>query len=161
AAILFTVLALPAAAQQVRDTHLERNGAWDVFYAEDGSLAWCSAETDNNNFQTFTVAGFSTGDGGLFIFDDRWNFHERDVAFILDIDGLRWDITGTASGDNLSLIFNDVDDTLQFLQDLAGGSSVTVRDTDFSTVGSFSLAGSRASLSSMIDCWSSIVPASF
>lgn len=158
-AFVFLVSSLPAAAQTYRDTLLFQSGAWAVFLVESSTgERWCAAETDNGSLQTFSISAFSDGAAGLFVFDDRWNLAPRGVNFFVDVDGIRWDMAGTADGISVSLFFNDVNTGGQFLEDLARGNGVTVRNTNGQVLANFSLIGSRNALNTMFDCWERILP---
>lgn len=162
--ILVTFLALTlgtaaAHAQPYDTTRLFTRGAWYVELTHDTSDGelWCSAETRNNEAQTFSVTTYDDGGVILFVFDNRWALAPRDVDFIVNIDRQRWTINGYADDIGISVTLDDKDQADDFLYDLARGNSVAVANADGRRIASFSLSGSSAALSTLMDCWSSIL----
>ncbi|WP_372841871.1 hypothetical protein [Phaeovulum sp.] len=160
--VLFLGLALPAqmaSAEQYDTTRLFTRGAWYVDLTHDTSDGelWCSAETQNNEAQTFSVTTYDDGTVILFVFDESWDIAPRSVDFLVLIDRERWTISGDASGIAISVSLDDKDKADEFLIDLARGSSVAVANSDERRIASFSLSGSSAALSTLMDCWDSIL----
>ncbi len=157
--LAFTLGATPVLAEKYETTRLFNRGAWYVELThdtEDGQL-WCSGETRNNSAQTFSVTTYDDGAVVLFVFDNSWNLAPRAVNFIVYIDRQRWTISGDADGVAISVALDGKDKADEFLVDLARGNSVAVANADDRRIASFSLSGSSAALSTLMDCWSSIL----
>ncbi len=160
--VLFLGLALSAqvaGADQYDTTRLFTRGAWYVDLTHDTSDGelWCSGETRNNEAQTFSITTYDDGTAVLFVFDDRWDLTPRNVDFLVLVDRERWTISGDASGIAISVTLDDKDKADEFLLDLARGNSVSVANTDERRIAAFSLSGSSAALSTLMDCWDSIL----
>lgn len=162
--ILVTFLALTlgataAPAQPYDTTRLFTRGSWYVELTHDTSDGelWCSAETRNNEAQVFSVTTYDDGAVILFVFDDRWDLAPRSIDFVVNIDRQRWTISGDADGIAISVSLDDKDQADDFLVDLARGGSVSVANTDERRIASFSLSGSSAALSTLMECWDSIL----
>jgi len=157
--LALTLGATAAPAQPYDTTRLFTRGAWYVELTHDTSDGelWCSAETRNNEAQVFSVTTYDDGAVILFVFDDRWSLAQRAVDFIVYIDRTRWTISGDADGIGISVSLDDKDQADDFLVDLARGGSVSVANADDRRIAAFSLAGSSAALSSLMECWDSIL----
>ncbi|MDP2063815.1 MAG: hypothetical protein Q8Q63_00975 [Phaeovulum sp.] len=157
--LAFTLGATATLAQPYDTTRLFTRGAWYVELTHDTSDGelWCSAETRNNEAQTFSVTTYDDGAVILFVFDDRWALASRDVDFLVNIDRQRWTISGYADGIGISVTLDDKAQSDEFLVDLARGNSVSVANADGRRIAAFSLSGSSAALSTLMDCWTSIL----
>lgn len=157
-ALSFFVQAADAQGDDIENKTILRKGHWQVVLSHDtsdGSL-WCSAETLNTNNQNFALAAFDHGGFGLLISDPRWDLRERPVRFYVDIDRTRWTIDGTAGRAYVSLAFNDLETASEFTMDLMRGDSVSLYNDSDNRLGIFSLNGSYAAISELVDCWGSI-----
>lgn len=132
-----------------------RQGAWTVTVTQDLRTGdqWCSAETTNRRSQTFSITAFANASAALFVFDNQWSLRDRAIDFVVDVDRSRWTMSGNAGGNGVSIFFQGNDNAGQFVEDVAAGYQVTVRNADLRALAEFSLSGSRASLNVLMDCW--------
>ena len=159
AAAMTAVLVPAVFAEDVFESdELFRKGSWHVELTNNttsGSF-WCSAETDNNYNQTFSLTGYSDGSFAIFVFDPSWNIAERDVRFLVDIDHSSWVFDGSGDGISVS-ISPDVDKKLTtFIRQLMQGNNIVVMNASRRRLARFSLNGSYAAISNFLDCWSNI-----
>lgn len=149
-------------AQQYETRQLLSKGHWQVSLThntQQGNL-WCDASTVNNRNQRFGITAYDQGELALFIFDQGWSLRKRSVRFLIDIDYNRWTIDGIADGIGVSLVFVDVDKATRFLKQLMRGNAVAVYNDTERRIATFSLSGSSAAISTLMDCWNRIAIAS-
>jgi len=159
--ILSTILVLSSFSQVFagyEDTLLFSKGYWTVelTYNTDENSYWCSAKTANRRSQEFSVTAFENGTIVVFIFDNRWSLAKRPVRFLIDIDYSRWQIDGTADDIAVSIALSNNEKAGKFITELAQGSAVALFNMEERRLATFSLKGSRAALTELIDCWRKI-----
>ena len=159
---LAAALSIPSSgtsAGSFDETRLFQRGAWSVSHTYDASdgTAWCSADTGNRGGQWFSVVAYDSGDAAVFVGDPAWNLSERSVRYRIDIDYEQWTIDGTASGSAVSVFLNGDEDAAAFLEELMRSSAVAAYNEDGRRLAAFSLAGSRAALEKLAECWGRIV----
>ena len=140
------------------DTKLFSKGYWSVVltYNTDENSYWCEAKTSNRRGQVFSVTAYENGGIIVFVFDQRWSLAKRPVKFLIDIDYSRWTIDGTANNIAVSVQLNNNDKAGKFIKELAQGSAVALFNTEERRLATFSLRGSSAALTELVDCWRKI-----
>jgi hypothetical protein len=155
---ILTFFAWTAQAQNYDTKELFSKGAWSVELTHnttEGTL-WCDATTRNRAGQEFSITAFDSGTMALFVFDNRWSLTKRSVKFLLDIDYARWTIDGTANDKAVSAVMSDARKSVEFLTGLQRGSAVAVFNESERRLATFSLSGSSAALTMLMDCWKRI-----
>ena len=156
--VFLLIVAGSAQAERYQSQKLFSHKAWGVDLTHDsieGGI-WCSAETRNRSDQTFSITVYPSGSLTIFVFDNRWSIADRPIDFILDIDYSRWNRKGKASGISVSVSVNPGPDTGKFVNELASGGAVALYNNDQRRLAVFSLAGSKAALLKLTDCWNAI-----
>jgi len=153
AAILAACITLPAAAYESRVVFQHKN--WQVKFVawDDGSSA-CTASVGPDN-ESFSIWTFQDRTLKLQFFSTSWEFGEGEFADLkVRVDRKApWDLTDAELYKN-SVLFTlpDSDDAVRFLMEIADGNRLQLSNSDGSPVTEYSLAGSRASMSAMVDC---------
>ena len=153
-------LGFPLSAQErYETTQLFSWNQWSVMLTYDtvDDGFWCSAETTNSTSQTFSITTHDDGAIALFVFDYSWNIEPRLVSFMVDIDYSRWYIDGQATGSAVSVFISDPTNAINFLEQLAAGSAVAILNDAGSRLAVFSLRGSSASITNLMECWDRIL----
>lgn len=149
--------AAPARAEfQTETLFSARNWTVELTHDTSDGQLWCAAQTVNNRDQAFDLTAFDTGAMTVFFFDHSWDLAERTVETYVDIDRSRWEIDADAGGIALSVSLEDKDNAAEFVNDLAKGQSLTLLNLQERKLASFSLSGSRAAITSLMECWESI-----
>lgn len=147
-----------AVSEQYQSKTLFKKGAWFVEIthdSQDGNL-WCTATTTNRYSQSLVITAYDTNELVLFVFDDAWKLKPRPVTFLVDVDYSRWTMNGEAGGSNVSVRMADVDKTIKFLKEIKRGSAVAVYNESDHRLATFSLSGSSAAISELMECWVAI-----
>jgi len=148
----------PAHADGFESTVLFNKGAWTVELThdtQDGGL-WCVAQTGNDAGQLFSLTAYDNDTMMLYIFDQSWNIAPRSVRFLVDIDYSRWTIDGHGQGISVSLVFNQPEQNVRFIEELMGGNAIAVMNANERRLATFSLNGSYAAISQLFTCWERI-----
>lgn len=157
-AALTVILCAGPVLAQYDTTPLFARGAWTVehtYATSDGSV-WCSADTTNRAGQALSLTTYDYGGAALLVFDPSWSLAEREVAFRIDVDHSQWDVAGSADGMAVSVVLDGSEPAMQFLRELGEGTAVAVYNDGGRRLATFSLAGSRAALESLAECWARI-----
>ena len=124
---------------------------------DDGSYA-CLAEVSDPG-ESFSIWIFPDKTIRLQFYSDSWDFGPNDTANLeVEIDHRSpWTLTGANLTKN-SVLFDlpDKDASVNFLTEVAVGSTLHLRSEGGSPVQNYSLSGSSASISHLIDCGNSI-----
>lgn len=124
---------------------------------DDGTYA-CLAEVSDTH-ESFSIWTYPDRTVKLQFFSDAWDFGEGDTANLqVEIDHRSpWILTGAELYQN-SVLFDlpDGDDSVNFLVEVAGGTRLYLRTEDGSDVQNYSLYGSSASISKLVDCGNAI-----
>ncbi len=151
---IFGASVVPMAADTT--TTVFQHKHWQVEYVkwDDGTSA-CLAEVSATN-ESFSVWVYPDESIRLQFYSTAWEFGEaNDTANLeVQIDRRRkWTLSNAELYKN-SVLFNlpDSDQAVKFLLEVAGGTRLYLRSEDGSSVQDYSLAGSSASMSALIDC---------
>lgn len=90
------------------------------------------------------------------VFDPSWALSGQPVSYFINVDNNRWPINGTAGKKSVSVYLDPDGQAFNFLNDLAGGSAVTIYNLQERKLAAFSLRGSRESLAELWECWAKI-----
>jgi len=153
---LAALLAAPAMAQNYESQVLERNKAWVVEMVawNDGSLGCVG--TVSAPGESFSLWTFQDGSVQLQFYSSQWNFGDTGDTADLQVQIDRrspWNLTGANLRMN-SVLFTlpDSDAGIEFLLEVAKGNRLYLRSADGGDVQNYSLAGSKASIQTLIDC---------
>jgi len=159
---LYVTLAAALSAQTALAQQSERlfqHKAWTVdgITFEDGSIA-CLAEVSDPG-ESFSIWVFPDRTIRLQFFSEDWAFGEGDTADLeVEVDRRSpWTLTGANLLQN-SVLFDlpDQDSAVDFVVEVARGNTLYLRTASGEEVRSYSLAGSSASISSLVDCGNAI-----
>jgi hypothetical protein len=151
-------MAAPVLAEPRSET-LFKHKHWEVEFVtfDDGSLA-CLAEVDATT-DSFTVWVYQDQSVRIQFYSTSWEFGEGDTADLEVKIGKRspWSLTNAELYKN-SILFDlpDSDQGVNFLVEVAQGSRLYLRTAAGEPVMDYSLAGSSASMSALIDCGNAI-----
>lgn len=106
----------------------------------------------NRANQTFSITAYDNGGLTLFVFDPNWDIRKRAVRFLIDVDYERWTIDGSAEGISVSLTMDEPNKSVRFLSQVSQGSALAVLNQDERRIALFSLAGSSAALTKLVEC---------
>lgn len=125
---------------------------------DDGTVA-CLAEVDDPN-DSFSIWTYPDKTMKLQFYSTSWDFGDTGDTADLQLQVDRrdsWTLTGAELYMN-SVLFTlpGSDDSVSFLMEIANGSKLYLNDSDGNGVVWYSLAGSSASMSAMIDCGNAI-----
>jgi hypothetical protein len=153
AAAVLAALAGSAGAQQVEELfahkHWKVSGvAWD-----DGTMG-CVAEVSAPG-ESFSIWTLQDGSVSLQFFSTAWSFGDGDTADLeVQIDRRApWSLTGAELSQN-SVYFNIPGSNAggNFIAEIARGNRLYLRSADGSDVQNYSLAGSSASITALLEC---------
>lgn len=153
AALVLAASAGLAGAQQVEELfshkHWKVSGvAWD-----DGTMG-CVAEVAAPG-ESFSIWTLQDGSVSLQFYSTAWSFGEGDTADLeVQIDRRApWNLTGAELSQN-SVYFNipGSDAGGNFVAEIARGNRLYLRSADGSDVQNYSLAGSSASITALLEC---------
>ena len=124
---------------------------------DDGSIACLAEVTDPG--ESFSVWVFPDKTIRLQFYSDSWDFGDSSTANLqVEIDHRSpWTLTGANLTKN-SVLFDlpDQDSSVNFLTEVAAGSTLHLRSEAGDRVKDYSLSGSSASISHLINCGNSI-----
>ncbi len=152
--LLAAGLSQSARAEAQYETLYERK-AWQVQVVkfDDGSFS-CLAEVSEGD-ESFTVWADESSNVQLQFYSSEWDFGEGDTANLeVEVDHRSpWNLTDAELYQH-SVLFNlpDSDIGTKFLLEVVKGTTLFLRDAEGEDVRSYSLAGSSASIQSLIDC---------
>ena len=143
-ALLMGLQSLPALADRTDVLYSYKHWQVEGVTDDDGSYA-CLAEVAEPG-ESFAIWVFPDQTIRLQFFSEEWDFGESDTADLeVEIDRRSpWSLTGANLTQN-SVLF-----------DLAEGRTLHLRSSDGTPVKDYSLAGSSASISTLIDCGAAI-----
>jgi hypothetical protein len=145
-----------AALPEASSTMLYSYKHWEVEYVtfDDGSSA-CLAEVDATT-DSFTVWLYADTSVQLQFYSTSWDFGDTGETANLKV---QIDSRGDWTLNDAQLYLNSVlftlpdsDSAVDFLLEVAGGNRLYLRSDSGEDVMDYSLAGSRASMSELIDC---------
>lgn len=151
----FGLWALPVAADSTSTTVFQHKH-WQVEYVQwDDGTAACLGEVSAIN-ESFSIWVYPDASVRIQFYSKAWEFGDAsDTANLeVQIDRRRkWTLTDAELYKN-SVLFNlpDSDEGVKFLVEIAAGTRLYLRSEDGSPVQDYSLAGSRASMSALIEC---------
>lgn len=149
--------ALPALAQQSERLYSYKAWTVDGVTFDDGSVA-CLAEVSDPG-ESFSLWVFPDRTIRLQFYSEDWSFGESDTANLeVEIDRRSpWTLTGANLTQN-SVLFDlpDEDAAVDFVVEVARGNTLYLRSEAGEEVRSYSLAGSSASIQTLIDCGNAI-----
>ena len=124
---------------------------------EDGSYA-CLAEV-NDPGESFSIWAFPDKTIRLQFYSAEWDFGEGDTANMeVEIDRRSpWTLTGANLTQN-SVLFDlpDQDEAVNFVVEVAKGSTLHLRSESGEKIRDYSLAGSSSSIQKLVECGNSI-----
>ena len=124
---------------------------------DDGTYA-CLAEVSDPG-ESFSIWAFPDRTIRLQFFSDEWDFGESDTANLeVEVDRRSpWTLTGANLTQN-SVLFDlpDLDASVDFVVEVAKGSTLYLRTESGEEIRSYSLAGSSASIQYLVDCGNAI-----
>jgi len=142
-----------ASAQQSEVLFSHKHWQVEVVGWDDGSVG-CVAKVSAPG-ESFSVWTFPDGAVQLQFYSTAWQFGEGDTANLgVQIDRRApWNLTNAELYQN-SVLFYLPDDKAgaDFIIEVARGNRLYLRSADGSDVQNYSLAGSRASISALLDC---------
>jgi len=153
AAALIAVTAGVAQAQQSEVLFSHKHWKVEIVGWDDGSLG-CVAEVSAPG-ESFSIWTFPDGAVQLQFYSTAWSFGEGDTADLeVQIDRRGpWSLTAAELYQNSVLFYlPDSQAGVNFINEVARGNRLYLRDIDGSDVQNYSLAGSSASIDALIDC---------
>jgi hypothetical protein len=138
---------------------LYQHKAWIVegVTFDDGSYA-CLAEVSDPG-ESFSIWTFPDRTIRLQFFSNEWDFGESDTANLqVEVDRRSpWTLTGANLTQN-SVLFDlpDLDASVDFVVEVAKGSTLYLRTESGEDIRSYSLSGSSASIQYLVDCGNAI-----
>lgn len=120
---------------------------------DDGSVA-CQAAVDEGS-ESFTIWVFQDQSVRLQFYSTDWNFTEGDTADLqVEVDRRgEWSLSNANLTGNSALFdLPDSDKGVKFLVEVAEGRTAHLRDENGDDVRDYPLAGSKASMTALIEC---------
>ena len=153
-AVMLGACLAPSLAQAEQETLFQdKNWMVAVNSFDDGSVA-CQAAVDEGS-ESFTIWVFQDQSVRLQFYSSDWNFTEGDTADLqVEVDRRgEWSLSDASLTGNSALFdLPDSDKGVKFLVEVAEGRTAHLRDADGSAVRDYPLAGSKASMSALIEC---------
>lgn len=157
AAALITATAGMAQAQQSEVLFSHKHWQVEIVGWDDGTVG-CVAEVSAPG-ESFSIWTFPDGAVQLQFYSTAWAFDEGDTADLeVQIDRRGpWSLTSAELYENSVLFYlPDSQAGVNFINEVARGNRLYLRDIDGLDVQNYSLAGSSASIDALIDCGSVI-----
>lgn len=157
AGVMAALSVVPARAEGVET--LYQHKAWVVqgVTFDDGSYA-CLAEVSDPG-ESFSIWAFPDRTIRLQFYSEEWDFGDGDTANMeVEIDRRQpWTLTGANLLEN-SVLFDlpDLDSSVNFVVEVAKGSTLYLRTESGEDVRNYSLSGSSASIQYLVDCGNAI-----
>jgi len=149
--------AVPALGESVEILYQHKSWLVQGVTFDDGSIA-CLAEVRDPG-ESFSIWTFPDKTIRLQFYSNEWDFGESDTANLeVEVDNRSpWTLTGANLTQN-SVLFDlpDLDESVNFIVEVAKGRTLYLRSEDGSDIRSYSLAGSSASISYLVDCGNAI-----
>lgn len=153
AAAMIAAVAGSAGAQQSEILFSHKHWQVEVVGWDDGSVG-CVAQVSAPG-ESFSIWTFPDGAVQLQFYSTAWSFGEGDTADLeVQIDRRApWNLTSAELYQNSVLFYlPDSQAGVNFINEVARGNRLYLRDADGSDVQNYSLAGSSASINALIDC---------
>ena len=129
--------------------------AWEVKIVgfDDGTFSCLAQVTDGD--RSFSMWSGAEEAVNLQFFDESWDMGEGDTADLsVEVDSRgAWSLTGAEL--HLQSVFFDIPDSndgIRFMEEVMRGDTLYLSNEAGDLVDSYSLAGSRASISALIEC---------
>lgn len=160
--VAFVALALggqawPALADRTDVLYSYKHWQVEGISYDDGTYA-CLAEVAEPG-ESFAIWVFPDQTIRLQFYSEEWDFGESDTADLeVEIDHRSpWSLSGASLLQN-SVLFDlpEGDQSVNFVIEVAEGRTLHLRSSDGTPVKDYSLAGSAASISNLIDCGAAI-----
>jgi hypothetical protein len=155
--ILAGLAALPAFADTTEVLYQHKSWLVEGVTFDDGTIACLAEVTDPG--ESFSIWTFPDKSIRLQFYSKDWDFGESDTANLeVEIDHRSpWTLTGANLTQN-SVLFDlpDLDQSVNFIVEVAKGSTLHLRSEDGSSIRDYSLSGSSASIQYLVDCGNSI-----
>ena len=155
--VLAGFVSMPASANEVEILYQHKSWMVEGVTFDDGSIA-CLAEVSEPG-ESFSIWTFPDKTIRLQFYSDEWDFGEGDTANLeVEVDRRSpWTLTGANLTQN-SVLFDlpDLDESVNFIVEVARGSTLYLRSEDGSDIRSYSLSGSSASIQYLVDCGNTI-----
>ena len=149
--------ALPASADRTDVLYSYKHWQVEGISYDDGTYA-CVAEVAEPG-ESFAIWVFPDQTIRLQFYSEEWDFGESDTADLeVEIDHRSpWSLSGANLVQN-SVLFDlpEGDQSVNFVIEVAEGRTLHLRSSDGTPVKDYSLAGSAASISTLIECGSAI-----
>ena len=157
-ALAMVCAAAPGLAAEYDVTRLFAKGEWsvDLTYNTAENITWCAADTENRAGQWFSIVAYDEGGAAVFLGDPQWQLSPRDIRLRLDIDYSRWDIDAEAAEESVVFFLSGAEAAPDFLVELMRGSAISAFNDDGDQLAEFSLTGSHAAMTELIECWQRI-----
>ena len=157
AALTLGLQALPALADRTDVLYSYKHWQVEGISYDDGTYA-CVAEVAEAG-ESFAIWVFPDQAIRLQFYSQEWDFGENDTADLeVEIDHRSpWSLSGASLLQN-SVLFDlpDGEASVNFVVEVAEGRTLHLRSSDGTPVKDYSLAGSAASISNLIDCGEAI-----
>jgi hypothetical protein len=155
--VLAGLIATSAFANDVEMLYQHKSWMVEGVTFDDGSIA-CLAEVSEPG-ESFSIWTFPDNSIRLQFYSEEWDFGEGDTANLeVEVDNRSpWTLTGANLTQN-SVLFDlpDLDESVNFIVEVAKGRTLYLRSEDGSDIRSYSLAGSSASINYLVDCGNAI-----
>ena len=156
-AVITGLMAVPALANRTDTLFTHKSWRVQGVTFDDGSFA-CLAEVADPG-ESFTIWIFQDASIQLQFYSEDWDFGEGDTADLeVEIDRRSpWSLT-SAELYKQSVLFDlpTEDASANFVIEVARGSTLYLRSADGTPVQSYSLAGSSASITKLLECGDAI-----
>jgi hypothetical protein len=156
-ALALELLALPAFAGRTDTLYAYKSWKVEGVTFDDGTYACLAEVTDPG--ESFSIWTYPDQTIQLEFFSSDWSFTDGDTADLLvEIDRRgAWTLNGADLKEN-SVLFTlpDAKESVNFVVEVASGRTLHLRSADGTSVKDYSLAGSAASISSLVDCGTAI-----
>lgn len=142
-----------ASAQQSEVLFSHKHWEVSIVGWDDGSVG-CVAEVKAPG-ESFSIWTFADGSVQLQFYSTAWEFGEGQTADLgVQIDRRApWSLTGAELYQNSVLFYlPDSNAGVNFITEVARGNRLYLRDDDGADVQNYSLAGSSASISALVEC---------
>lgn len=157
AALAFGMAALPALANRVDTLYSYKSWQVEGVTFDDDTYACLAEVTDPG--ESFSIWVFPNQAVRLQFYSEDWNWTEDTTADLqIEIDRRgAWTVPGATLSQN-SVLYDLTDQSAgaDFIVEVARGKTLHLRESDGSGVKDYSLAGSAASISKLIDCGTAI-----
>lgn len=155
--VLAAMIVTPALGQQTDVLYQHKSWMVEGVTFEDGTYA-CLAEVSEPG-ESFSIWTFPDQSIRLQFYSEDWDFGESDSADLeVEVDNRSpWTLTGANLTQN-SVLFDlpDADESVNFVVEVAKGSTLYLRSESGEEIRSYSLSGSSASIQYLVDCGNAI-----